>query len=109
MDLGEPRQPAHPRIADRTCPRAADGRGAGEIALSAGILDLYRLRAETVDVLLAEYRRPGCKRAMLGTRGAVVRRKPTTGAMNLMGEIVRRQGHRPIPDFLGSMHADFAE
>ena len=41
---------------------------------------------------------------------AVVRRKPMTGALNLMGEIGRERDHLPIPGFCDVvMHSAFAD
>ena len=42
---------------------------------------------ERVEIILSEYPRLDFKKAMLEAMGAVVRRKPMTGAINLMGEI----------------------
>lgn len=47
---------------------------------------------------------------MLEAMGAVIRRKPMTGAINLMGEIGREREHLPIPGFCDIfMHAEFDE
>ena len=47
---------------------------------------------------------------MLEVMGAVVRRKPNTGALNLMGEIGREREHLPIPGFCDVVtHAGFDE
>ncbi len=48
--------------------------------------------------------------AMLKAMGAVIRRKPMTGVINLMGEIGRAQEHLPIPGFCDIvMRAGFDE
>ena len=65
---------------------------------------------EAVEIILAEYPRLGFKQAMLEAMGAVIRRKPMTGAINLMGEIGREREHLPIPGFCDViMHAEFEE
>ena len=47
---------------------------------------------------------------MLEAMGAVIRRKPMTGAINLMGEIGREREHLPIPSFCDIvMHSAFDE
>jgi hypothetical protein len=81
--------------------------GAG---IDVGAIPLALITPESVETILAEYPRLGFKKAMLAAMGAVVRRKPMTGAVNLMGEIGRRQEHLPIPDFCDiCLHADFDE
>ena len=47
---------------------------------------------------------------MLEAMGAVIRRKPATGAINLMGEVGREREHLPIPGFCDIVgHAHFDE
>lgn len=81
--------------------------GAG---IDIGAIPRSLLTPETVDIILAEYPRLGFKKAMLEAMGAVVRRKPMSGAINLMGEIGREQEHLPIPHFCDIVaHAEFDE
>jgi hypothetical protein len=70
--------------------------GAG---IDIGAIPRSLLTPETVEIILAEYPRLSFKKAMLEATGAVVKRKPMTGAINLMGEIGRKQEHLPIPEF----------
>jgi hypothetical protein len=75
-----------------------------------GAIPRSLLTPEGVEIILAEYPRLGFKRAMLAAMGAVIRRKPMTGAINLMGEIGREHEHLPIPGFCTIvMHAEFDE
>lgn len=65
---------------------------------------------ESVEVILAEYPRLGYKQAMLEAMGVVIRRKPMTGVINLMGDVGRDREHLPIPGFCDVvMHAEFDE
>jgi hypothetical protein len=81
--------------------------GAG---IDVGAVPRSLVTPESVDRILSEYPRLGFKRAMLEAMGAVIRRKPATGAVNLMGEIGREQEHLPIPGFCDIvMHAEFDE
>jgi hypothetical protein len=81
--------------------------GAG---IDVGAVPRSLVTPETVEIILAEYPRLGYKKAMLAAMGAVVRRKPMTGAINLMGEIGRQQEQLPIPTFCDVvMHAQFDE
>lgn len=81
--------------------------GAG---IDIGAIPRSLVTPESVEIILAEYPRLGFKKAMLEAMGAVVRRKPMTGAINLMGEIGRQQEHLPIPGFCDIvMHAQFDE
>ena len=81
--------------------------GAG---IDIGAIPRSLLIPETVEIILAEYPRLGFKKAMLSAMGEVVKRKPMTGAINLMGEIGRRQEHLPIPEFVDiCLHAEFDE
>ena len=42
--------------------------------------------------------------------GAVIRRKPATGAINLMGEVARGREHLSIPTFCDIVeHSEFEE
>lgn len=70
--------------------------GAG---IDIGAIPLSLVTPESVEIILAEYPRLGFKKAMLEAMGAVVRRKPMTGAFNLMGEVGRDREHLPIPRF----------
>ena len=79
--------------------------GAG---IDIGAIPRSLITSESIEIILAEYPRLGFKHAMLEAMGAVIRRKPMTGAINLMGEIGRRREHLPIPDFCDVvMHAGF--
>jgi hypothetical protein len=81
--------------------------GAG---IDVGAVPRSLVTPETVEIILAEYPRLGYKKAMLEAMGAVIRRKPMTGAINLMGEIGREQEHLPIPTFCDVVaHAEFDE
>lgn len=65
---------------------------------------------ESVDIILAEYPRLGFKQALLEAMSAVIRRKPMTGVINLMGEVGREHEHLSIPGFCDIlMHAEFDE
>jgi hypothetical protein len=47
---------------------------------------------------------------MLAVMGEVIRRKPMTGVINLMGDIGREQEHLHIPGFCDIVkHAEFDE
>lgn len=81
--------------------------GAG---IDIGAIPRSLVTPESVEVILAEYPRLGFKKAFLEAMGAVVRRKPMTGAINLMGEVGREREHLPIPGFCDIvMHAEFDE
>jgi hypothetical protein len=81
--------------------------GAG---IDVGAVPRSMLTHETVEIILAEFPRLGFKKAMLEAMGAVVKRKPMTGAINLMGEIGRRHQQLPIPEFVDiCMGAEFVE
>ena len=81
--------------------------GAG---LDIGAFPRALLTPEVVEAILAEYPRLGFKEAMLETMAAVVRRKPMTGIINLMGEIGREREHLHIPGFCDVVaHSDFVE
>ena len=81
--------------------------GAG---IDIGAIPIELVTPESVEIILAEYPRLGFKAAMLEAMAAVVRRKPMTGAINLMGEIGRDRDHLPIPGFCDIvMHSAFAE
>lgn len=65
---------------------------------------------ETVEIVLAEYPRIGYKKAMLQAMSEVIRRKPATGVINLMGEVGRDLAHLPVPTFCEIVaHAEFDE
>ena len=81
--------------------------GAG---IDIGAIPLDLVTPESVEIILAEYPRLGFKAAMLEAMAAVVRRKPMTGALNLMGEIGRERDHLPTPGFCDVvMHSAFAD
>ena len=81
--------------------------GAG---IDIGVIPRALVTPESVDIILAEYPRLGFKVAMLEAMGAVIRRKPETGVLNLMGEIGREREHLPIPGFCDAVaHAEFDE
>ncbi|WP_207481678.1 HD domain-containing protein [Arenibaculum pallidiluteum] len=84
------------------------------VQLGAGIdvggIPLSLVTPETVGIILAEYPRLGFKKAMLEAMGAVIRRKPMTGAFNLMGEIGRERENLSIPGICDVfMQAEFDE
>ena len=65
---------------------------------------------EAVEIILAEFPRLGFKQAMLEAMGAVVRRKPLSGVINLMADIGREREDLSIPSFCDIVvHADFSE
>ena len=70
--------------------------GAG---IDVGAVPRSLVTPESVEIILGEYPRLGFKKAMLAAMGAVIRRKPMTGVVNLMGEIGRDQERLPIPTF----------
>ncbi len=79
--------------------------GAG---IDIGAIPLSLITPQSMEIILAEYPRLGFKEAMLQAMGEVIRRKPMTGAINLMGEIGREREHLPIPGFCDIvMHAPF--
>lgn len=81
--------------------------GAG---IDIGAIPRSLVTPESVEIILAEFPRLGFKKVMLEAMGAVVRRKPMTGAINLMGEIGRDREHLPIPGFCDVvMNAEFDE
>ncbi|WP_224371849.1 hypothetical protein [Hyalangium versicolor] len=81
--------------------------GAG---IDIGAIPRSLVTPNSVEIILSEYPRLGFKKAMLEAMGTVVRRKPMTGAINLMGEIGRVQEHLPIPGFCDIvMHAEFED
>jgi len=81
--------------------------GAG---IDMGAMPRELLSEETVEIILAEFPRLGFKKAMLAAMGEVVKRKPMTGVINLMGDIGRKQHNLPIPEFPDiCMHAHFDE
>lgn len=81
--------------------------GAG---IDIGAIPRSLVTPESAEIILAEYPRLGFKKAMLEAMSAVIRRKPMTGAINLMGEIGREREHLPIPGFCDIvMHAQFDE
>jgi len=92
-------------------------RKAPEIALvqlgagiDIGAIPRAMLAPDSVEIILSEYPRLGFKRAMLQALAEIVRRKPETGAINLMGEVGREYAHLPIPGFCDIvLSADFDE
>ena len=81
--------------------------GAG---IDVGAIPRSLVTPESVEIILAEYPRLGFKKAFLEALGAVVRRKPMTGVINLMGDVGREQEHLPIPGFCDViMHSEFDE
>ena len=81
--------------------------GAG---IDVGAIPRSLVTPEAVEIILAEYPRLGFKKAFLEALGAVVRRKPMTGVINLMGDVGREQEHLPIPGFCDViMHSEFDE
>ena len=81
--------------------------GAG---IDVGAMPRSLVTPETVEIILAEYPRLGYKKAFLAAMGAVIRRKPMTGLINLMGDIARDQEHLHIPSFCDVInHAEFDE
>ena len=81
--------------------------GAG---IDVGAIPQSLVTPEIVEIILAEYPRLGFKKAFLEAMGTVIRRKPTTGAVNLMGDVGREQERLPTPSFCDVvMHAHFDE
>lgn len=79
--------------------------GAG---IDVGAIPRSLLTPETVEIILAEFPRLGFKQAFLQAMGEVIRRKPMTGAINLMGDVGREREHLPIPSFCDVvLHAEF--
>lgn len=81
--------------------------GAG---IDMGAMPRDLLSEEFVERVLAEYPRLGFKQAMLEAMGAVVRRKPQTGLINLMSDVARAQEGIDLPGFCDVVKcADFVE
>lgn len=81
--------------------------GAG---IDIGAIPKTLLSPEFIEIVLAEYPRLGFKEAMLEAMTEVIRRKPMTGMINLMGDVARDRAHIHIPSFCDVIgHADFAE
>ena len=79
--------------------------GAG---IDVGAIPRSLVTPASMEIILAEFPRLGFKQAFLEAMGAVVRRKPMTGAINLMGDVGREREHLPIPTFCDVvMHAEF--
>jgi hypothetical protein len=79
-------------------------------AIDIGAMPRSLLTAARVESILAEYPRLGFKHAMLNAMGAVIRRKPNTGAGNIMGDVGRVWVHLPIPGACDViLHAEFDE
>ena len=81
--------------------------GAG---IDVGAIPRSLVTPESMEIILAEFPRLGFKKAFLAAIGTVIRRKPMTGAVNLMGEVGREHEHLPIPGFCDVvMDAEFDE
>ena len=81
--------------------------GAG---IDVGAIPQSLVTPESIEIILAEYPRLDFKQAMLAAMEAVVRRKPMTGVVNLMGDVGREREHLPIPSFCDVvMNAEFSE
>ncbi len=81
--------------------------GAG---IDIGAIPRSLVTPEAVEIILAEFPRLGFKQAMLEAMGAVVRRKPLSGVINLMADIAREREDLSIPSFCDIVvHADFDE
>lgn len=81
--------------------------GAG---IDVGAIPRSLVTAETVEIILAEFPRLGFKKAFLQAMGAVIRRKPMTGVINLMGDVGRGREGLSIPSFCDVvMTAEFDE
>ena len=81
--------------------------GAG---IDVGAIPRSLVTPESMEIILAEFPRLGFKQAFLEAMGTVIRRKPMTGAVNLMGEVGRERERLPIPGFCDVvMHAEFGE
>lgn len=81
--------------------------GAG---IDVGAIPRSLVTPESVEIILAEYPRLGFKKAFLEAMGAVIRRKPMTGMINLMGDVGREREHLTIPSFCDVVaHAEFEE
>lgn len=81
--------------------------GAG---IDVGAIPRSLLTSESVEIILAEFPRLGFKKAFLEAMGAVIRRKPATGVINLMGDVARDREQLPVPTFCDVvMHAEFDE
>lgn len=81
--------------------------GAG---IDIGAVPRALLSAEAVEMILSEYPRLGFKQAFLDAMAAVIRRKPHTGAFNLMTDVARERECCSMPSFCDIVHrAEFAE
>lgn len=81
--------------------------GAG---IDVGAIPRSLITPESVEAILAEFPRLGFKKAFLQAMGAVIRRKPETGVINLMADVAREREQLPVPSFCDVvMHADFDE
>ena len=81
--------------------------GAG---IDVGAIPRSLITPESVEIILSEYPRLGFKQAFLQAMSQVVRRKPMTGVINLMGDVGREREQLPIPSFCDVVaHADFNE
>lgn len=81
--------------------------GAG---IDIGAIPRSLVTPEAVEIILAEFPRLGFKQAMLEAMGAVVRRKPLSGVINLMADIGREREDLSIPSFCDIVvQADFNE
>lgn len=81
--------------------------GAG---IDVGAIPRSILSPEAVEIILSEYPRLGFKKAMLEAMAAVVKRKPMTGVINLMGDVGRDMAQLAIPGFCDVVHhSEFSE
>lgn len=96
---------------------AVPQRKAPEIALvqlgagiDIGAVPRALISTEVVEMILAEYPRLGFKQAFLDAMAAVIRRKPHTGAFNLMSDVAREKACCSMPSFCEVVHqAEFTE
>jgi hypothetical protein len=81
--------------------------GAG---IDVGAIPRSLVTPETMEIILAEYPRLGFKKAFLAAMGAVIRRKPMTGMINLMRDVGQEHEHLHIPSFCDVVnHAEYDE
>jgi len=81
--------------------------GAG---IDIGAVPRALISTDMVEMILAEYPRLGFKLAFLEAMAAVIRRKPHTGAFNLMSDVAREKACCSIPSFCDVVHrAEFTE
>lgn len=79
--------------------------GAG---IDVGAIPRSLITPESVEIILSEFPRLGFKQAFLEAMGQVIRRKPMTGVINLMGDVGREREHLHVPSFCDVVtHAEF--